>query len=529
MENWNAELLVQVIRFLNSTDAASFSLQSRRFFYVVKQYQKLCDPMIASQASIEGGTVRNPRQSSAEGIYKSAISNLQAPPQMAVSFSRSEDVTTLPEVLRQRCPKGTVILHTVANSIQSVNSCQVQECETSSSRSLMLLSGLHNSRIQPIYHAPNVDREQEGADLSLVVDPSVDWTVFILNAVQHVGGLEEFVQQLQTRYPNAIIVGGVCSQASVSLPDSHLNVAALSNLSDLEVMYIYNQLYPSQGNNTERVNIQSCIESIIAAGASQNVVVRGGNGTICGVAIAGDDDLVRVVVTRGVSSMLDQPMEIVDSHSANEGILMISQVKDPLTNRLLMPSQVLAKVDNPDFIGVQLPGEDGFSLCSAEIFNDLLLLPANDVDHNAVETLDGSALDLFAMNSDSVLADIDLCMTKLQEQTINQSILGGIMISCNGRGPSRSHWVHEHMADASRFGKTFPGIPMLGYYAGGEIGPKAKARRQNVFQTGNSCVQGFTAVFVLFIVPKRDRRTYDLDDQVDKVDAFIQEHLHEST
>jgi len=41
--------------------------------------------------------------------------------------------------------------------------------------------------------------------------------------------------------------------------------------------------------------------------------------------------------------------------------------------------------------------------------------------------------------------------------------------------------------------------------AGGEIGPKALAGNETcVFQKGNAAIQGFTTVFVLFIVPKID-------------------------
>ena len=48
---------------------------------------------------------------------------------------------------------------------------------------------------------------------------------------------------------------------------------------------------------------------------------------------------------------------------------------------------------------------------------------------------------------------------------------------------------------------------------------------RNVFRKGRAAVQGFTAVFCLFIVPVVERREYELDDSPDAVQAFIKERL----
>ena len=95
------------------------------------------------------------------------------------------------------------------------------------------------------------------------------------------------------------------------------------------------------------------------------------------------------------------------------------------------------------------------------------------------------------------------------------------MFSCNGRGPESGGLIQETMADATRFAKIFPDVPCLGFYAGGEIGPLALAGKQNVFQKGKAAVQGFTAVFCLFIVPVVERRNYNLDDSPEAVRQFV--------
>jgi hypothetical protein len=53
----------------------------------------------------------------------------------------------------------------------------------------------------------------------------------------------------------------------------------------------------------------------------------------------------------------------------------------------------------------------------------------------------------------------------------------------------------------------------------------ALAGHENVFQTGKAAVQGFTAVFAVFIVPVFEPRSYDLDDSNENVVAFVNARL----
>lgn len=93
------------------------------------------------------------------------------------------------------------------------------------------------------------------------------------------------------------------------------------------------------------------------------------------------------------------------------------------------------------------------------------------------------------------------------------------------------------MADAQSFSKAFRGeVPCVGFYAGGEIGPLATAAPsnpqgpvKNLFQRGKAALQGFTAVFALFIAPKVDLGHVQIDDSPEHVSKFIQKHLSGST
>ena len=44
-------------------------------------------------------------------------------------------------------------------------------------------------------------------------------------------------------------------------------------------------------------------------------------------------------------------------------------------------------------------------------------------------------------------------------------------------------------------------VSLAGFWAGGEIGPKARAGNKNPYQEGRASFQGFTAVYGVFVVP----------------------------
>ena len=92
------------------------------------------------------------------------------------------------------------------------------------------------------------------------------------------------------------------------------------------------------------------------------------------------------------------------------------------------------------------------------------------------------------------------------------------MFSCGARGPG-AQFMGERSFDATAFATQFPGTPLLGFYAGGEIGPQAIADAPLPAagdsggdkaalawgRQGMACLQGFTAVLGLFSVPRRER------------------------
>ncbi|CAK9008919.1 unnamed protein product [Durusdinium trenchii] len=94
------------------------------------------------------------------------------------------------------------------------------------------------------------------------------------------------------------------------------------------------------------------------------------------------------------------------------------------------------------------------------------------------------------------------CMSHAQESATakNESILGALLFTCNARGP---HMFGCHAKDAALFQAQFPRAPLMGFYAAGEIGPQVEEEAEHAFLRGNAALQGFTAVFGMFLVPSK--------------------------
>jgi hypothetical protein len=151
----------------------------------------------------------------------------------------------------------------------------------------------------------------------------------------------------------------------------------------------------------------------------------------------------------------------------------------------------------------------------------VLVKSENSSTEEAEESLENANVDLLDLDGKACMDDMTNATRKLKEQTQGEKLLGAVMISCNGRGPTAGGLISEDMSDATRFAKAFPDVPCLGFYAGGEIGPEAKAGRESAFQAGKTALQGFTAVFALFIVPIIDFNGVDLDDCSENVEQFV--------
>ena len=126
----------------------------------------------------------------------------------------------------------------------------------------------------------------------------------------------------------------------------------------------------------------------------------------------------------------------------------------------------------------------------------------------------GAAVRFYMLDTEMCVTDVErqIKLLKAELDASGKELLGGLMFSCGARGPEFGlQSISLPMMDANKFEKVFPGLPLLGFYAGGEIGPRAVADlHEGVLRTGPPSLQGFTAVFGGFICPDRSRAIANL-------------------
>jgi small ligand-binding sensory domain FIST len=549
MDAWNADLLLSVISFLNVADASRLAATASRYYYLVRHYQKLRGPELVAATSHEDPIVESLR-----GVFlplcQDAVSSIQSPPNLALSFSTPADLTNtdLPRAL----PANAVILEAVADSIQSAGVAGRQvECK---SRMSVMLASLPQAKIQPFcIRGADIDTSETGEMSELLTQLGTeDWKVFIVYVAGNVDGAETFISRLQATFPEATIVGGFCLLGGISLPVEHVtkdtlmgeSVAALSHRNSV----LGGKLFKP---GVSRLDMADIVYELICTRKYALAQIQQG---VFGICLAGQVPF-RSVVSRGVKSLIQggepQPstgffVEAADFVRPGDPAYIFRGDSPPpyhLIRRIrnmqptgmdrknsYTPLELVTRFGKPDMIGIRRDDQDGFELKShhAVSFNiNSLVFFCGELDADE-PNLVGANLDLYSLDGDVCCADVDRKMQRLKEETSDETILGAIMFSCNGRGPMPGSIIREEMGDAKRFAKVFPGVPCLGFYAYGEIGPMALAGRKSCFQTGNACVQGFTAVFALFIVPKIDMGAFKLNDSTENVRAFLTTELGRS-
>lgn len=431
--------------------------------------------------------------------------------------------------------------------------------------------------------------------------PTSFWKTMIVYACGSMGMeiVEQFVQTVQLANPSMVIVGGVCTGGYISLGKGDVSLKPSYSKDDLSVMTVreLKKLATRYGSTEDDVDISTLVEKqeladyvhcslqrVDKSSSSEVTLTRDGIfGIVCGGNIP-----VRSMVSRGVKSLMSEndqdstswivhEFETVkpDDESFPERLRwlavpdhwrfhFIESIKNEDTGKILQANQVLGMpaVLDADFIGIRDGSkEEGFELKQwdgqlSHMLDKIVLID----DKVGSSDPPPKEIDFFGLDGQACLEDMDLAVSTLKEQTTsaNEEVLCALMISCNGRGPVSPFMDDETMADARRFNNSFPEVPCLGFYAGGEIGPLARARRNghNVYRQGSVAFQGvsnfkffsvpcvldevmltslrislpltlqqFTAVFALFIVPKIDRPLYNIDDSAENVQKYVDQHL----
>jgi FIST C domain len=526
MDSLSAELTLQVIQYLNVRDSGRLAQQSRRCYYLVHQFRRLRGPVVGSAA------VTADKFTTMGQLCRTAASQMQSKPQLAIAFHKNDRRARRRATDHHgwdKClPKDTVVLGVYSNlEIQTIH-CDpyhsTVECQNQSS--IMMIGGIPPNSVEPFSFSP--DDDDIDAFIRGLQEKNPRWKAFLL----FVGGAydgdieQNFLRTLQSSFPNALIIGG-CGTASSYVPvhaDQLLNDAALRQRMRVPILDGYSELFSTRNRSFANRNRKD--ETLLGLCTEASRFFPLVEHSVCGVALS-DAVPIQAIVSRGMKPYIRPALNIpspirVKSIDDSLGFPTIASLEDVDMGRELACQRLITEYGRRQYVGLRRESDDGFHVHHFQLFENRLKL-----DLMAGPTFVGAEVDLFDMTGDSLKDDVVQSMARLRDQTRGQKILGAIMVSCNGRGPDAGGIINEEMYDAKCFADAFPGVPCLGFYANGEIGPEARMGRTNLFRTGDAAVQAFTAVFGLFIVPDHVRLdTTTLHDSAEAISSFIHERLH---
>eukprot|EP00977_Amphora_coffeiformis_P029852 scaffold43063_cov214-Amphora_coffeaeformis.AAC.2 len=547
LRDGSGDLLLSIVSYLNVTDGAKFGRTCRRAFYLIQQYRRLRGPefVAAAAASNRGPPLEN------DALVRKALEGIQGEPTICLSFQTNRN-TTFSNSMLPKLPPSTICLGVKSTNIQSVMDGRV-ECASPAGLFLGTLPAASTAM-------PFVWAAEEGDDCTNwtterflpqliqateATNPTF-WKVMIVYATHGASAqVENFLHMLQNALPQLQIVGGICQGGYVSQPHDAASEDWNTWSSHDLVTYLRNTgvtVDPSTSSKAELVKqvhqtIQTRPYHLCHVG--DEVAASHGEGII-GVVLGGEVP-VETVVSRGVKSIITHGpptptsdyvvheaefrLPTDDAYMFNTGpdqdglpaYHMIRSVRDKQTGRTIMVPNWIQTHGSCDLVGLRYQQQhDGFALHSAHplsrnlggflFFQDSTL---------PMTSLEGAEIDLYTLDGPACRNDVHSTLQALQQEVKGQKLLGGCMFSCAARGPA-PNMLGEKMADAAAWATHFPTVPLLGWYAGGEVGPMAMAGRKNAMRgrdaTQKATLQGFTAVFALWIVPVIDWTTVHLDD-----------------
>jgi small ligand-binding sensory domain FIST len=540
MEEFNSDLVLHVVQFLNVIDSGRFAQASKRYYYLVHQYRLLSGPELAISSSWDPATER---QLGSKEVVQNGISQLQKVPNLVLSFNSPR--SSLSDELPKRINAETVIVGAIAGDIQVNHQNNVE----SKSNASIMCANFANSVLLPfcVECGPHCDEEIRTMKSKLQSKSDVGWKAIIVYSCGRGSGfVKSFVNEMQQILPEAAIVGGICASGYVSELEPDLEPMSKEDLHRLSTRQLKNLNRSLGGQDEVFLEKSELVDYVFQISRDRNNLIHCED-AVFGVVLGGDAP-VRSMVSRGVESVLREsvqsssPLIVSSAELSKPGddsylfrgpdlkpIHMIQRIQDMDTGKISPASGIIDQVvGTADFIGLKRPSQDGFELHLLSPYCQMAgqLLIMTDGSEEELASFDGAEIDFFALNGAACLSDMEKKVGKLKDQTQGEEILGAVMFSCSGRGPNSGGLIGERMADARSFANGFPNVPCLGFYAGGEIGPLALAGNENVFQTGRVAVQGFTAVFALFIVPvKESIYLYHLDDCQENVLEFLNSRL----
>ena len=412
------------------------------------------------------------------------------------------------------------------------------------------------------------------------------WKVMIVYVTDGASSeVEFFLHTVQTAFPHLQIVGGLCKGGFVSLPHDD-DDAGLQNYTNQELLAYLRDMgidpiscLMNSSKSSSKASVIQLIQQykkhrpyrlghINDGGGGSGAAVTYADG-IFGIVLGGEVP-VETVVSRGVQSIVTQgpptPTSDFVAHDAvyhvptDEAYMfhssshqqdalppyhMIRSVRHCPTGQIISVSDWTRAHGACDLVGIRNGNDDGFALHMPHPLSRNLggFLLFQDTTLPLTSSLQNYQIDMYTLDGPACRADVHNTLQALQREVSHHKLLGACMISCAARGPDASSMMREPLADAAAWAQHFPTVPLLGWYAGGEIGPRAMAGRKRALRgrrpqegatptttassSQRAALQGFTAVFALWIVPVVDWKSVQtmLDDSIETVEKFCHQRL----
>ena len=239
----------------------------------------------------------------------------------------------------------------------------------------------------------------------------------------------------------------------------------------------------------------------------------------------------------GAYSFTAEDLKKVDGQDSESHLQMLTHVTGPSGKRQPALMATIESLQDSGqgsgmCIGLTADAANGFELSHLDNrmvvqSQSALLVPPPRGDE--LTSWSEGQLRFYSFDPDSCKLDLTRRLRAVRDEAERKGerMLGAVMFTCGGR---THQFFGEPAFDASTFARTFEGVPLIGMYAGGEIGPPllADAPPSKAFQVGGATMHGFTAIFGLFIVPPRQPRASALAfaDDAEVAAAFAELRKH---
>ena len=182
---------MHILSFVNVVDASlSLQLTSRRFFYLVSQYQERSDSQLAGDSTAP-----------------SCLKRLSRKPTLVLSFQGINGADAIPRCIPEEC----IVLGARANDVQSNAGGNVTTDD-----SFLMASFGPDTIVTPFFNEIPTDNQ----DYEIMI-------VFVCGNGYYAAG--NFLREFQSQHPTATIVGGMCERGFISDAQTRTGIRRVSS------------------------------------------------------------------------------------------------------------------------------------------------------------------------------------------------------------------------------------------------------------------------------------------------------------